>query len=167
MSRWVRSSRLPNVASGIPGREPKDGRKDSSSPGGWRGRGKLSRYIAAAHEGSEDCRLGARAIFVTDVQPSNQSRVFRSAIRASLAKKATVATWSARTTARALKNSVISLQALDFRMSLIFWRDKLWPQSLAEIGLPHVAISSGPFLWVIAIKRPLLLLSNMVGDGPQ
>ena len=43
--------------------------KDSSSPGGWRGRGKLSRYIAAAHEGSEDCRLGARAIFVTDVQP--------------------------------------------------------------------------------------------------
>ena len=48
--------------------------------------------------------------------------------------------------------SVISLQALDFRMSLIFWRDKLWPQSLAEIGLPHVAISSGPFLWVIAIR---------------
>ena len=58
--------------------------------------------------------------------------------------------------------SVISLQALDFGMSLFFWRDKLWPQSLAEIGLPHVAISSGSFLLVIAIKRPLLLLSNVM-----
>ena len=40
--------------------------------GRWRGRNELSGYIAAAHEGSEDCRLAARAIFATIVQCSTE-----------------------------------------------------------------------------------------------